>query len=64
MIRHNLTKVANLLIGKMECEANKIYNNIRVISLDDNYLIDEMYDNERINVVLKDNIIVGILGIY
>jgi hypothetical protein len=53
------------LLGKKYSEATKLYNNLRVVKLDDKSKIITMdYCKERCNIVVKKDVIIGIDGFY
>ena len=65
MDRHNLVGIANLLIGKTMEEAIKIYPIVREAIVDGNRLpLEDDLRSNRINVEMKNGIIIEILGVY
>ena len=55
----------DLILGKKYDEAIKIYKNLRIIKNNDKLLIVTMeYSKDRCNIVLKDDIIVDVVGFY
>jgi len=53
------------ILGKTYDEAIKIYENLRVIKNNDKIIIVTMeYSKDRCNIVLKNNIIVDVVGFY
>jgi hypothetical protein len=53
------------ILGKTYNEAKKIYENLRVIKINDRFLIVTMeHSKDRCNIILKDDIIVDVVGFY
>ena len=53
------------ILGRKYDEAIKIYTNLRVVKNDDKHLIVTMeYLKDRCNIVMKDDIIIDVVGFY
>lgn len=68
-IKDDITETIKILkeriLGKKYDEAIKIYNNLRVVKENDKSLIVTLeYSKDRCNIVMKNNIIVDVLGFY
>jgi len=64
-ILSNIELVKNCILGKKYDEAIKIYDNLRVIKNNDKFIIVTMeYSKERCNIVLKNDIIIDVVGFY
>ena len=57
--------VKDLILGRKYDEAIKFYDNLRVVKENDKILIVTLeYSKERCNIVIKNNIIVDVVGFY